>query len=92
MAVKKVRAKFQVHAVSEPRKINQWLNATKTTGEADVVDIQMSPVSGGSEENEKFFASTPGGVLTLTTVNKDAAAMFEQGKEYYVDFTPAEKA
>jgi hypothetical protein len=55
-----------------------------------VVDINLSPVTGGSEENDRFFASTPTGTITLTTVNMEAAKQFENGKEYYVDFTPAE--
>ena len=91
MATQKVRAKFVVTAVTE-KKINQWLNAEKKSGEATAYDVQMTPVSGGSDENEKFFASTPGGVFTLVTVNEEAGKVFERGKEYYIDITPAEKA
>lgn len=85
---KTVRAKFVVTAVNE-KKINQWLNAEKKSGEATAYDVQMTPVSGGSDENEEFFASTPGGVFTLLTVNEEAGKMFKQGKEYYIDVTPA---
>jgi hypothetical protein len=52
--------------------------------------VHFSPVYSGSEENEKFFQATPGGQIAFYTVNESALAQFEQGKEYYVDFTPAE--
>jgi hypothetical protein len=52
--------------------------------------IHLGVVYGGSSENEKFFKYTPGGQITLNVLNEDAAAQFVQGKEYYVDFTPAE--
>ena len=51
--------------------------------------ITLSPVYSGSEENKSFFASTPGGSIQLYTINIDAANQFEQGKEYYIDFTQA---
>lgn len=43
----------------------------------------------GSEENKRFFALTPGGQFNLYTVNKEVAAKFEMGKEYYIDFSEA---
>jgi len=53
--------------------------------------VHFSPVYSGSEENKKFFQATPGGQIAFYTVNQSALDQFEQGKEYYVDFTPAEK-
>jgi hypothetical protein len=52
--------------------------------------VHFSPVYSGSEENKKFFQATPGGQIAFYTVNQAALDQFEQGKEYYVDFTPAE--
>ena len=46
-------------------------------------------VYAGSEENDKYFKATPSGSFTLQTVNSAAAANFEIGKQYYVDFSPA---
>lgn len=46
--------------------------------------------TGGSPENEAFFKATPNGQISLHCANEQAAAQFEQGKHYYVDFTPAE--
>lgn len=56
--------------------------------------VHFSPVYSGSEENKEFFQATPGGQIAFYTVNQSALDQFEQGKEYYVDFTaaPATKA
>ena len=51
--------------------------------------VHFNPVYSGSEENQKFFQATPGGQIAFYTVNRSALDQFEQGKEYYVDFTPA---
>jgi hypothetical protein len=52
--------------------------------------IKLMPVTSGSEENKTFYKWTPGGSIELSTVNPEAAAGFEVGKEYYVDFTLAQ--
>jgi hypothetical protein len=53
------------------------------------VTIKLTAVTSGSPENAQFFAYTPSGAISLSTVNTNASAQFEVGKEYYVDFTPA---
>lgn len=50
--------------------------------------VKLEPVQSGSEENEKFFDMTPWGEMEMGTVNPDVK--FEPGKEYYLDFLPAE--
>lgn len=57
--------------------------------------VRLSPVIGGSPENDKFYKYTPGGVLVLSTINQAAFEQFELGKEFYVDVTqvpPVEQA
>lgn len=49
-------------------------------------------VHSGSPENEQFWALTPSGNITFYTANEAAAAQFEAGREYYVDFSPAPTA
>jgi hypothetical protein len=46
---------------------------------------RFNPVTGDSEENKRFFSSTPSGLVELQAVRDD---LFELGKEYYLDFTP----
>ena len=53
--------------------------------------LKFRPVTGGSPENENFYKYTPGGELSLSTVNEKAAEGFEVGKSYYLDFTPADE-
>lgn len=83
-----VRAKFRVSTVSASRMVTRW-HDDKTTTQEEAVDITMYPVTSGSDENKEFYSNTPGGLITLQTVNMAAARRFEQGKEYYVDFTEA---
>ena len=55
-------------------------------GNAFHYSAEFLAVTGKSEENEKFFASTPSGEIKVSTVRDD---VFEVGREYYVNFTPA---
>lgn len=57
--------------------------------------LTLRPVYNGSPENAAFFASTPSGELTLTTVNPEAAKLLLEHRgehggfgEFYVDITP----
>ena len=70
-----VRAKFKVEQV------------TRTVSWAEV---KLQPVTSGSDENKQFYRWTPGGSIHLATINPEAAAQFEPGKEFYIDFTPAD--
>lgn len=58
----------------------------------DGANIRLDAVTSGSPENKEFFKSTPSGEIRLFTVNPNAAAQFEQRKDYYVDLTPCEQA
>mgnify|MGYP001609875291 CR=1 FL=1 len=77
-----VRAKFYVNSITQSKMYGS------ETGLGYTVDL--NPVIGGSSENEKFFRLTPSGSIKLGTINEEAAKSFEIGKEYYIDFTPAE--
>jgi hypothetical protein len=52
--------------------------------------LSFSPVVDGSPENKEFFKYTPGGQVIFHVLNRNASEKFEQGKQYYVDFSPAE--
>lgn len=71
-----VRAKFRVTKVEH--------------SEGDAHVAHLSPVTTGSDENKAFYKWTPGGSITLSTINAEAAAQFVPGKEMYVDFTQAD--
>ncbi|MBO6771734.1 MULTISPECIES: hypothetical protein [unclassified Thalassospira] len=55
----------------------------------DGITVCFTPVTSGSSENKEFFKYTPWGELKIGTLNKDAAARFEVGKEYFLDLLPA---
>lgn len=44
----------------------------------------------GDPENEAFFAATPAADVNLHVVRPEVAEKFQEGKFYYVDFTPVE--
>ena len=73
-----IRARFRVQSVK------------KLAGETTI--IELSAVMGATGDNVSWSKYTPSGALTLTVTNPDAAALFEGrlGKDYYLDFTPAE--
>ena len=75
-----VRAKCKVVSVTTKESWNK--------GEL-LMDVKLVPVHKGSPENDAFYAATPSGEFNLSCARLDAAAQFEIGKEYYVDFTPA---
>lgn len=54
--------------------------------------VSLSPVIDGSEENKMFYHLTPGGNITLSTINQSAFDSFQLGAGYYVDFKRADTA
>lgn len=51
--------------------------------------VTLEAVHSGSPENEEFFNMTPSGQISLGILNPYAFDQFEPGKDYYVDFSPA---
>ena len=41
-------------------------------------------------EDGRFTKATPWGELKMTVDNPNASIVFEEGKSYYLDFTPAD--
>lgn len=58
------------------------------TGDSE--NVALRAVTSGSEENKTFAKYTPSAYVQLTIDNPSAQGAFEQGKEYFVDFSPAE--
>ncbi len=74
-----VRAKFVCNA-----KIPNYGNTT-------TVHFNAVYSSDPNSENKAFSDATPSGSLVISIANdKPALGLFEQGKAYYLDFTPAE--
>lgn len=58
-------------------------------GEGPGRSYEFYAVHSGSEENKKWAKYTPGLQLKITIDNPEAQ-VFEPGKEYFLDFSPAE--
>lgn len=71
-----VRAKFRCDGIT-----------VRGSKQEQTFTIELNPVVGGSEENDKFYKYTPGGSIELATINPEAGKQFEVGEEYYIDFT-----
>lgn len=78
------RAKF--YCTSVLKTIQGVNNEEGKYVQRPVFTYKFQVVSSGSEENKKYFASTPSGSIELSALRED---MFEISKEYYLDFTPA---
>jgi hypothetical protein len=77
-----VRAKFKVQSIER----------TESYSGGEVVTIKMAPVysQDPESENRKFWEASPSGSLLLAVINQQAAEQFILGKEYYLDFIPAD--
>ncbi|QHP55023.1 hypothetical protein EH203_14950 [Pectobacterium carotovorum subsp. carotovorum] len=72
-----VRAKFSCHFIQKADDDSYRV-------------VHMGAVTSGSEENQAWSKLTPGGQLQMHISNPAAFSQFEQGKEYYIDISPAD--
>ena len=91
-----VRAKFKVDKIERSIGSVPFVNAEGRPDwkPGEVRTVIMSPVWGKGDpnhENTKFWQATPVGSLQLGCANLAAVEEFELGREYYVDFTAAER-
>lgn len=77
------RCKFKCSSKTE-KEASFWDSVANVSKWGKVYDFEFWVVSGNSEENKQFFASTPSGKINVATVRDDT---FQVGKEYYLDFT-----
>lgn len=76
------RCKFRC---DEETKVVNW--ASNKTEHPFLYSYKMNVVMGGSEENKKFWASSPSGSFSVSCIH---AGIFEPGKEYYFDISEAD--
>jgi hypothetical protein len=74
-----VRAKFRV---SYLKKIH--------TGGDPQGEVELTAVSGKDGDNASWSKWTPTGKITMTITNPAAYNVFDPGREFYIDFTPAD--
>jgi len=82
-----VRAKFECHSKGQ-YETTLWDEEHKNViGTGIAYRYDFYAVTRGNDENNKFYASTPGGSISLYAVRDD---LFVPGQSYYLDFTQAE--
>ena len=92
---KSVRAKFRVGSF-ESRLYQKQIDPKAGWGAENIEAVEMrtivlSPVGpDGSDENRAFWSASPSGEIKLGTINQAAWGRFQLGKDYYVDFSPAD--
>jgi hypothetical protein len=77
------RCKFRCDSVSKSRG-STW-DGSKSIP-IDLHGAKLFPVTGGSAENQQFFASTPSGYFEVVGLRHQP---FEPGQEYYLDISAA---
>lgn len=83
-----VRAKFIVS--SYETQLHHQRNDKGEMERQELRTVKLQAVYDGSPENKEFFKWTPSGQISLGVLNPEAWKQLELGKEYYVDFSPAQ--
>lgn len=81
-----VRAKFRCSSMTKYES-NVWDAEHRNTTPGFLYKYEFSAVTGNSEENNSFFASTPTGNISMSAIRDD---LFVPGQYYYLDFTAAQ--
>lgn len=78
-----VRAKFKVQSIQD---------STDQAGKVHGRRVTLTPVYSDdpAHENRSFWQATPIGSIDMWINNPAAFEQFEQGAEYYIDFTRAD--
>lgn len=85
----RVRGKFVVNSILLTRGSRPPKSGESGWQPTPFHTVKMSPVMGGSKEDNSFAEATPSGALELSITNPDTVGFFELDKAYYLDFTPA---
>lgn len=76
-----VRAKFKCMEIK---------HAHSGSADYSAATVTLIPVWGDGKANDQWSKATPSGKLEMLITNPAAVSKFELGREYYLDFTPAE--
>jgi hypothetical protein len=83
-----IRAR-RFRAICKRRRTHAQMPVQRKEPERERLNLVFWPMTSASPENDAFYKYTPAGKQELSTINAEAAAGFEVGKAYYLDFTPA---
>lgn len=78
-----IRAKFTCSSVQHQ------VSADGNTKHGESIQLNAVYSDDPESDNKKWSEATPSGQLSMYISNPGAFGAFEQGKEYFLDFTPA---
>ena len=84
-----VRAKFVCTFKQPPPREGEWPAVKVSFSAVGPKYENGQAVWDPKSDNQQFWDSSPSGTLDLYIKNAAAADRFEPGKEYYLDFIPA---
>lgn len=76
-----LRAKFKV----------QRIGRYEGSDPSETVHLMAVYSADPESENAQWSKATPSGTLSMTISNPKAQGLLEEGKEYYIDITPADQ-
>lgn len=76
-----MRAKMKISYIDKRYEYQETLHFNPVSRSGYLAD--------GSDENNTYARFTPSGMLSLTVTNPALLGKFEEGEEYYLDFTKA---
>lgn len=85
-----VRCKFRCNEVTKSANTrSEQVDGVWTNKPITLYGVKMTPVYSDKpdSENKKFWEFTPSGIFEMQAIHE---GMFEPGKEYYIDITPAD--
>ena len=82
MSVQRVRAKFWVKEIVH--------HHNGQAGADQPVTVKLAAAYGNGKGNEDWSKYTPQGDISMMITNPAASEMFELGKHFFIDFTPAD--
>lgn len=68
-------------------KFTCWPGGIEKSGNAE--KVKLHAVCSDSPENKQWSDATPSGTLEMYISNPGAHGLIEEGKEYFIDITPA---
>lgn len=86
-----VRAKFKCYEIAEYESGKYVKNSEgkDVWQKCKALKFKFQIVSGGSSENDHFYAMSGGSNLELQTINENVFDKFKVGGEYYADIIEA---
>jgi hypothetical protein len=78
-----MRAKMRLHTIENHEGGGETLRFT-AVGKSEAYEGE------GEDENNTYSRYTPSADLSMYVANPDLQGKFEEGQEFYLDFSPAE--